>query len=100
TAEAGEVRGPETFLALAMKDGDVVELTREPVGDLTGPVRRVVVDHEDTHAPAGEGAQHRLDVLPLVVGGQADGRVHMPPKAPLAVPPSGRVGFCPRVRLH
>ena len=52
-------------------------LGREPVGELAGPVRRAVVDHE--HAVVGRRAaraarDHRLEVLALVVGGEADGR--------------------------
>ena len=48
----------------------------EPVGDLAGAVGRAVVDHE--HAVVGaehlaERAHHRLEVLALVVGRQADG---------------------------
>ena len=71
--EAREIRGAEALLALAMEHGNEVELGRQPVGDLTGSIGRVVVDHEHAHAKRREGAEHRLDVLALVVGREADG---------------------------
>jgi len=70
--EARDVRRPEPFLALAVEDRDPVVLGGEPVGDLTRPVGGVVVDDEDVHAVVGERPHHRLEVLALVVGGQAD----------------------------
>src|SRR4051794_10041830 len=55
-----------------MKNVDVAELLGEPVGKLACPVGRVVVDHQDAHAFVAERAQHRLEVLALVVGGETD----------------------------
>ena len=73
--KAGEVGGPEPLLLLAVQDVDVPELCRQAIGELAGSVRRGVVDHEDSvlgpeHVP--ERPEHLLDVLPLVVRGQAD----------------------------
>ena len=48
-AKAGEVRGPEALLVLAVKDVHVIELLREPVCQLARPVGGVVVDHENAH---------------------------------------------------
>jgi hypothetical protein len=73
-SEGGEVGGTEPFLAGSMQHGDVVELRREPVGDLAGAVRGVVVDHEDADAVRAERVHHVLEVLALVVRRQADGR--------------------------
>jgi len=61
--ESGDIRWPEALLAVAMEDGDEVELACEPVGDLAGSVGRVVVDHEHPHAERLERAHHRLEVL-------------------------------------
>src|SRR5207249_1054132 len=77
--EAGEVRRPETLLPRAVQDVDEAKLRRKPVGDLAGAVGRVVVD--DEHAVVrpehlAERAEHRLEVLLLVVGRQADDRAH------------------------
>ena len=72
-AEAGEVRGAEALLARAVQDGHAVELGGERVRDVSGAVGRVVVDHEHAHAEAVQRANHALDVLALVVGGEADG---------------------------
>ena len=77
-AEAGEVCRPEPFLHLAMEHADVIELGGEPIGELAGPVRRVVVDDEYAHVLFSERPQHRLEVLALVVGGEAnDGSRHL-----------------------
>src|SRR3989440_4040279 len=60
-----------------MQDLHVVELGGESLGEFSGPVRRVVVDHENAHALFPERAQHRLEILELVVGGEAnDGSRH------------------------
>src|SRR5256884_6684762 len=60
-----------------MQDLHVVELGGESLGEFSGPVRRVVVDHENAHALFPERAQHRLEILELVVGGEAnDGPRH------------------------
>ena len=48
--EAGDVRRAEAFLPLPVQDVDEAELRGQLVGELTRPVRRVVVDHE--HAVA------------------------------------------------
>ena len=72
TPEAGDVRGAEAFLPLAVQHVDEPELRGEPVGELTRAVRRVVVDHEHADAVRGKRLQHRLEVLALVVGRQAD----------------------------
>ncbi len=75
--EAGEVCRPQAFLPRAMEDGDKRKLFGKPVGHLAGAVGRVVVDDEHAHAERCEGAQHRLDVLALVVRRQAnDGALH------------------------
>src|SRR5919204_3044697 len=61
-----------------MENADVAELGGEPVGDLAGAVRGVVVDDENVHVLVAERAQHRLEILALVVRGQAnDGRGHL-----------------------
>src|SRR5207247_6240633 len=70
----------EALLARAVEDADVVELGREHVGDLAGAVGRAVVDHE--HAAGApkrlaEGAQHRFEVLALVVRRKANDRSHV-----------------------
>ncbi len=75
--EAGEVRGAEPFLARAVQDGYVRVLGREAVGELARPVRRAVVDHEHRDVVLAERVHHRLEVLALVVRGQADGRAHV-----------------------
>src|SRR4029077_6665467 len=72
TAKAGEVCRPETFLALAVKDVDIAELGGEPVRQLPGSVPRVCLDDEHAHVLVAESAEHRLEVLALVVGGQTD----------------------------
>ena len=60
-----------------MQDLHVVELGGESLGEFSGPVRRVVVDYENAHALFPERAQHRLEILELVVGGEAnDGPRH------------------------
>ncbi len=38
--------GPRPSFAARVEDGDAGLLRRQPVGDLAGPVRRAVVDHE------------------------------------------------------
>ena len=58
-----------------MEHLDRIQLARQPVGELARAVRRVVVD--DEHAVVGaehltERAHHRLEILALVVGRQAD----------------------------
>ena len=78
-SEPGEIRRPEPFLARPVEHVDVAELGCELVRHRSGAVGRAVVDHEHARAfreHAAERAQHRLDVLALVVGRQADGRAH------------------------
>src|SRR5205085_12245753 len=75
-AEARQVGRPEALLALAVQHADPVELAREPVRDLSGSVRGAVVDHEHLRADRLERADHALEVLRLVVGGQADRGAH------------------------
>jgi hypothetical protein len=58
-----------------MEDGDEVELRSETIGDFARAVRRVVVDHEHIDVVRRECVQHQLEVLSLVVGREADGRV-------------------------
>ena len=80
--EAGDVGRDQALLSLPVEDAQEGELAREPVGQLAGPVRRGVVDHED--APVrpelgklgAESAHHRLEVLALVVRGDADDQPH------------------------
>ena len=63
-----------------MEDLHVVELGGEAVGQLARPVGGVVVDHEDVHVLVAERAQHRLEVLALVVRGKTDdgpGQLHV-----------------------
>ena len=80
--EAGDVGGPEPLLALAVEDVEEAELRGEPVGELSGPVGRRVVDHEDASVEVvlgqdrAERAHHGLEVLALVVRGQADDEAH------------------------
>ncbi len=75
-SEPCDVRRPDSFLLRSVQYGDPRELAREAIGDLPGSVRRAVVDHEDAIArrvqDLTEGTHHRLQVLALVVGGQAD----------------------------
>jgi hypothetical protein len=75
--EPGEVRRPEPLRRRAVQDLDLVELRRQPVGDLAGPVRRVVVHDQHAMALAARalqdgqhGADDALDVVGLVVRGQ------------------------------
>src|SRR5262249_8227418 len=77
--EAGEVRRTEPFLHRPVENADVVELLGEAIGELTGAVGRVVVDDEDVHALVAERAQHRVEVLALVVRGGADSGSRHPP---------------------
>ena len=70
--EACEIRRAEAFLRVAVQHRHEVELLREPVGELAGAVGRVVVDHEHADAVRRERAEHRLEVLALVVRRQAD----------------------------
>src|ERR671924_1030714 len=61
-----------------MQNADVIELVRQLVGNLAGPIGGVVVDDEHVHALVAEGAQHRLEILALVVRWQAnDGQGHV-----------------------
>jgi hypothetical protein len=69
-----------------VEDADVRELGRESVGEGAGAVRGGVVD--DEHAPLvrehlAEHAQHRLKVLALVVGGEADDCSHESARMPV-----------------
>jgi hypothetical protein len=75
-AESVQVGAAEALLARPVEHVHPVELGREAIRDLAGPVRRAVVDYE--HAIVGaeylaERPDHRLEVLALVVRGQADG---------------------------
>jgi DNA polymerase (family 10) len=98
--ETCEVGRPEAVLALPVEHVHEGKLRCEAVGDLAGPVGRGVVDDEDPGLEAvrledvAERADERRDVLPLVVGGQADDEAHpriiaavapkLPPNAELA----------------
>ena len=78
-AEACEVGRAEPFLTRPVEDVDVVVPGGKPVGDLAGPVRRVVVDDQDVQVlerKTAERPNHRLEVLVLVVGRQADDCSH------------------------
>ena len=81
-SKARDVGGAEPLLARPVEYVHVVELLRQAVGEPTGPVRRIVVDHEDTHALFAQRAEHRLEVLALVVCGQADDRGHRATRPP------------------
>jgi hypothetical protein len=70
-ALGGEVR-PPCRLASRRCHFAAFELRGGAVGQLARPVGRVVVDHEHRHASLGQHAHDPLDVLALVVGGQAD----------------------------
>ena len=77
--EAGDVGGPQALLALAVEYVQRVELGGEPVRELPGPVGRRVVDRPArgrrgrcSVEHADDGPRHRLEVLALVVGGEAD----------------------------
>jgi len=74
--EAREVRAADPLLRRAVEDVEPRKLPCEAVGDLARAVGRSVVD--DEHAIAArvehvaERAHERLDVVPLVVGRDAD----------------------------
>src|SRR5829696_6710719 len=78
-----------------MQHVNVRELGRQPVGELARAVRRGVVDHEHptVEGPAledlTERTHHRLEVLDLVVGRQAEDEPH-----PHII--AGWPGRCPR----
>jgi len=82
TREAVEVRRSDPSPLRPVQDGGVVQLLREPGGDLARAVAGAVVD--DQHAAveavlredSSEGTNERLDVLTLVVRGHADGQAH------------------------
>ena len=79
--KTGDVRAAEPVLPFAVQHVHVGQLAREPIRDLPGAVRRGVID--DQHAVVrpehlAERAHHRLDVVALVVGRQADGGPHLP----------------------
>ena len=78
--EACDVGAARALLASRWRTETHGELGREPVGELARPVRRAVVD--DEHAAVlrqhvAERTHHRLEVLELVVGGEADGGAHV-----------------------
>jgi hypothetical protein len=100
TAEAGEVGRPEALFARPVEDVDEGKLRCEPVGDLAGAVGRAVVD--DEHAVLrpkhrAERVHHRLEVLLLVVGGQADRCAHGS-RVSLFEPTTEITTICPRRR--
>src|SRR5581483_9021791 len=69
----------EALLAWAVQHVDEAELGRQPVGELAGAVGGAVADHEHPVAvpqDVPQREQHPLQVLALVVRGQADGRAH------------------------
>ena len=76
--EAGEVGRAEAALAGSVEYLHPGVLARQTIGDLTRAVGRAVVDHEHATWPlepaehASERVHHPLDVLALVVGGEAD----------------------------
>jgi DNA polymerase (family X) len=80
--EAGDVGWAQALLPLPVKDAQEGELVRETVGQLAGTVRRGVVNHEGTSVRreltklGAESAHHRLEVLALVVRGDADDQPH------------------------
>ena len=81
TPEACEIGGAEAFLALPMQHVHVVVLGGQAIGDLPCSVGRVVVDHEHVQVVEVEPAKcrdHRLEVLALVVRGEADQVAHGP----------------------
>ena len=88
------VRASESLLARPVEHLDPRQLAREPVGDLARPVGGAVVDDEDVDVLVGESPNHLLEVLALVVGGEADdgaGHAHiiagvaeLPPNAVVA----------------
>ena len=100
--EAGDVGRAQPLLPLPVEDVEEADLGRQPVGQRAGPVRRGVVDHE--HSPVGsdrgqdgpERPNHRLEVLALVVGGDADDQPHariiaaVPAKLPTNAELAGR----------
>src|SRR5205807_7489010 len=78
--EPRDVGGAEALLARPVEDVDEPVLGGEAVGDLTGAVGRAVVDHEHVIVGAehlAERMHHPLEVLPLVVGRQADAGAHL-----------------------
>jgi DNA polymerase (family 10) len=92
--EAGHVGRPQPRLGRPVEDVHMGKLGREPVCDLTRAVRGSVVDHEHARLEpvcdeyVSEGVYEPLQVLALVVRGQADDQVHrriiagVPPELP------------------
>ena len=82
--EPGQVRGAQPPLGRPVEDGHPPTPGGEPVGERSGTVGGVVVDHE--HAivgaePLEQRGDHRLEVLALVVRRQADQRPDRPAPA-------------------
>ncbi len=73
-AEAVEVGPAETLLQPAVADPDAQIDRRQRVGQVPGPVGRIVVDHEQRRRRQGgqDGRRDRLDVVGFVVRRQDD----------------------------
>ena len=64
--------GPRPSLRARWSTETPSSVAATPVGDLAGPVGRVVVDHEHAHVERRERVEHLLDVVALVVRREAD----------------------------
>ena len=76
--EAGEVGGAEPQLARTVQDVDPAGARAlQLVGDLPGPIRRVVVDDQHGEIALGENRADQVgQILALVVGGNNDQGAH------------------------
>ena len=75
--ESGAIGATQSGLGLALQHLDTAQLAVQFAGEIGGSVRAVVVHHQHVgigHRP--HGAQERLDVVTLVVGGQDDHGMH------------------------
>ena len=70
--EARDVGRTEPLFPSAVEDREPFPIGGEPVGELPGPVRRVVVDDEHADAERCERLDHALEVFALVVGRETD----------------------------
>ena len=70
-AEAVQIGPPESFLCLAVENRDIGPFGRQPIGDGSGSVGRVVVHDQDVSFRHGgqNRLRHGTDVVLLVVRG-------------------------------
>jgi hypothetical protein len=82
------IRAADPELAFAMQHSHARVVKGQPVGDLTGAVRRGVVDHEHVMTQVADARDDPFEVLLLVEGRQDD--EHLRRRGPaLCEPPSG-----------